>query len=364
MAWLPGACFSHLHDHAKSSRQWWRSVAAFEIMMAPSAALAFDSALPDATPAPATAARAAPRDLPLRGILLILGSTAFFSCADVITKAMSATLPAVEIAWLRYLVFSAMAVPLVLGVKGRAALRATHPGLQLWRGLCVVASALLSTLALGYLPVAEATALNFISPVFITALSIVFLGESVGWRRWTAAAVGLAGVLIIVRPGTGAFQSTALIPLLAALIWAAAAIATRKMSADHAATTLAYSAMIGLAVLTALLPFHWVPMGWRDIGLGLALGIFSSTGHGLVVLAYQRAAASTLAPFSYVQLVGSAALGFVVFGALPDGWTFVGAAVIVGSGLYTAHRERLRARARREAAVAEDLAPAGTVAGR
>jgi drug/metabolite transporter (DMT)-like permease len=175
-------------------------------------------------------------------------------------------------------------------------------------------------------------------------LSIVFLGETVGWRRWSAAAVGLVGVLIVVRPGTGAFQLASIFPLLAALSWAGAVIVTRKMAgADDATTTLAYSAVVGLVVLTAFLPLGWVTPGWREIGLGIALGILSTVGHLFVVLAYRRASASVVAPFSYFQLIVSGTLAFLVFGAVPDRWTFVGAAVIAASGLYTAHRERVRA---------------------
>jgi drug/metabolite transporter (DMT)-like permease len=296
-------------------------------------------------PIPARTGPTAARDQAWQGIALIVGSTLFFSCADAFAKALAATLPAIEIAWFRYVTFAVMMVPLVLARGGAAAFRSERVGLQVLRGFGMVGSALLFTIGLRFLPLADATATVFVSPIFITALSIVFLGEVVGWRRWTAAAVGLLGVLIVVRPATTAFQPAALFPLLAALSWAASVIATRKMSgSEHPVTTLAYSALVGTVLLTVLLPFGWAVPSWREIGLGLALGMVSTIGHGLVVLAYNRAGASMLAPFSYVQLIGSALVGFLAFAAIPDTWTLVGGALIAASGLYTAHRERVRSR--------------------
>jgi drug/metabolite transporter (DMT)-like permease len=281
--------------------------------------------------------------VPLRGILCLVGSTIFFSVSDVITKMLADSLPAIEIAWLRYVTFALLVVPFVVANGGWGALRSTRPRLQVFRGLGTVGSALLFTASLPYLSVADATAIYFISPILITALSIPFLGEVVGWRRWTAAAFGLLGVLIVIRPGTSAFELAALLPLLGATSWAGAAIVTRVMSgSDKPLTTLVYSALVGLAVLSLLLPFAWVTPTWREVALGLCVGILSTIGHWLVVQAYRHASASTVAPFAYVQLIWAGALGYAVFGSFPDGWTATGAVVIALSGLYTAYRERVR----------------------
>ena len=252
-------------------------------------------------------------------------------------------MPAVEIAWLRYVTFSLLVAPLLLR-KGGTVLRSRRPGLQVLRGLGMEVSALLFTSSLRFLPVADATAINFISPILITALSIPFLGEVVGWRRWTAAVVGLIGVLIVIRPGTSSFELAAVLPLLGATSWAGAAIVTRMMSGtDSAATTLAYSAFVGAAVLSAPLPFTWVTPGWQEIGLGLCVGVLSTIGHWLVILAYRHASASTIAPYSYIQLIWAGALGYCAFGSVPDLWTMVGIGIIAASGLYTAYRERVQA---------------------
>jgi len=290
------------------------------------------------------------RQSQFRGTLLMVSSTVFFACSDVITKKLAGSLPPVEIAWLRYATFALLVVPLLLLNGGGILLRSQRPRLQILRGLGMVGSAILFTAGLRFLPVADATAIYFISPILIMALSIPFLGEVVGWRRWSAAFVGLIGVLIVIRPGTGAFQTAALLPLLGATSWAAAAVVTRKMSGrDHSLTTLAYSAFVGFGALSAMLPLTWVVPAREEIVLGLCIGILSTIGHWFVILAYRHANASTVAPFSYVQLIWAGALGYIAFGSLPDAWTVAGAGIIVASGLYTAYRERIRAMARSRA---------------
>jgi drug/metabolite transporter (DMT)-like permease len=300
--------------------------------------------------------RARPESTPMLGVALMVVSTIFFSLSDVATKALAGLLPAVEVAWLRYVVFALIMIPLALNTSRGPGLRSRRPGLQMLRGLGMVGSALLFTLGLPFLPIADATAIYFISPIVITALAIPVLGEKVGWRRWTAALVGLLGVLVVIRPGTGAFNAAALLPLLGAASWAGAAIATRLMSGtDRPTTTLAYSAAVGLAVLTIMVPFFWVTPSWAALGLALVMGSLSTLGHGMVVVAYRHASASMVAPFSYVQLIWSGALGFLFFGSMPDRYTIAGAAIIAASGLYTAYRERVRGtgRPRRTSSAAE-----------
>ena len=273
-----------------------------------------------------------------------------FSLSDVLAKLLRQSLPAVEIAWLRYIVFVAFGTFLA-GRNRFAGLRPRRPVLQGLRGLGLVASAVLFISGLGYLPVAEATAINFISPAFITALSIPFLGEVVGFRRWAAVLAGLGGVLIVIRPGAGALQAAAAFPLLSALCWAATIIITRRMGAtDRTQTTLFWSALTGLAALTALVPFGFVLPTPGQAGIALALGGCASVGQYLVIIAYRLVPASTLAPFSYAQILSSTGLGYLVFGAVPDRATLVGAAIVIASGLYTAHRERVRVLERRASA--------------
>ena len=285
-----------------------------------------------------------PADSVLPAILQVVAGVALFSCSDAMSKFLRQTLPAVEIAWLRYLVF--VMFGLYFARRRRfVGLRPKRIWLQVLRGVALLASAVLFIAGLSYLPMADASALSFVSPAFITAASVVFLREQVGVHRWTATLVGLLGVIIVVRPGGGSLQWAALYPLASAACWAVAMIATRLIAAqDRSETTLLWSAAVGLALLTLGLPFAFVMPGWSEIGLGLCLGVAASTGQYWLILAYRRATASVLAPFSYIQLLFSGALGYAVFGSVPDAAAYLGGAVIIASGLYIVHRERVRAR--------------------
>jgi len=282
-------------------------------------------------------------DRPFRGIALILTSTVFLGTSDVMAKYLSATLPSIEIAWIRFLSFAVIMVPAMLPGSPLYALRSDRPGLQLMRGVALLASSLFFISGLRFLPIAEASATGFVAPLFVTALSIVFLRESVGVRRWIATAVGLIGVLIILRPGSSAFHPAAFFPIVSALAWACTLIMTRMMSGrERAITTMTYSSIAGVCVLSALVPFVWVTPSWHDSLFGVLIGVASTAGQWIVVLAFRYADASVLAPFSYSQLLWVSLLGFVIFGEVPDVWTVTGAVFIVASGLYTAHRERIR----------------------
>lgn len=285
-------------------------------------------------------------DEPLVGILLVMAAGLMFSVSDATAKFLTGALPPIEIAWIRYLVFGAIATAAV--ARDDWTFRVRRPWLQLVRGLGVVLSALAFMQGLKFLPIAEATAVNFVSPAFITVLSIVFLSEVAGVRRWTALVVGLLGVLIVVRPGSSAAQPAVMLPVLSSAFWASAIVATRKMGgADHVATTLMWSAVSGLVLLTLMLPFVAVRPTVGQVALSLLIGVVSTAGQGLIILAYQKGPASLLAPFSYFQLVTSSIAGWLVFHNVPDVWVVVGGAVIIASGIYTAHRERVRAKERR-----------------
>ena len=296
-------------------------------------------------PEPKPVERSAPAraDQPFKGIALILLSTIFLGTSDTTSKYLSATLPSVEITWIRFLVFAIIMVPAMVPGTAVYSLRTTSVRLQLFRGVALLGSSLFFITGLRYLPIAEASATGFVSPLFVTALSIIFLAEKVGVRRWIATATGLFGVLIILRPGTSAFHMAAFLPLVSALCWAATLIMTRMMSGrEHSSTIMTYSSIAGVAILSVLVPFAWVAPTWHDIMFGILVGVASTAGQWIVVLAFRYADASVLAPFSYTQLLWVSILGFLVFGEVPDTWTIVGAGFIVASGLYTAHRERVR----------------------
>ena len=282
----------------------------------------------------------------MRGIGLLLAATLFFSISDVLAKLLGERVPVIEIGWIRYVTF----LVILLGVgarEGRVRFRVNHPWAQAIRGVMMVVSALFFIFSLRFLPIADAAAVGFVSPLLITALSVPMLGEVVGLRRWSAIGVGFIGVLIVIRPGTGTFQPAAFLVLGSSLAWAVATILTRKIAGrEDASATMLWAGMVGLVVLSLAVPFVFVVPSAMDVLLYVALGGMATVGQYWMILAYRNASASVLAPFNYIQLIWSAGSGYLVFGALPDGMTLLGASVIAASGLYTIHRERVRARER------------------
>ncbi len=304
------------------------------------------ASLPSAQNASAAPAAPALGDDPVRGIALVVAAMALFAVSDAISKHLAASLPAVEIAWLRWVGFVLLMSPTILHSRGRA-LRSRAPGLQILRTFGLLGSALFFIAGLAYLPLASASAIAFAAPLLVTTLSIPLLGEKVGLRRWLAVGAGLLGVLVVIRPGSGTFGLAAILPLLSAVAWAFGMIVTRKLGGlDHASTTMTYSALVGLAVLTVFVPFDWTTPSASELGFAAAMAVAATAAQFLVVSAYRLARASVLAPVSYSQLLWSGLLGLFAFGNVPDLWTLVGAVIIIGSGIYTAHRERAEARAR------------------
>ena len=287
-----------------------------------------------------------PRDDPIRAIALSVSATVLFGTSDTIAKYLSGGLPIVEFIWIRYVLFFVMALT-VTGGRPIEALRPRNPRMQVVRGACVVASSVLFVYGVKQMTMAQATTISFLSPLLVTILSIPLLGETVGIRRWAAVGAGMIGMLVVVRPGVGGFQPAALFGVASSFFWALALIITRKIAnSDAPQTTVIWSAGIGSIVLSILLPFEVAWPTARQFALCLVLAVFASGGQWLVILAHRLAPASLLAPFFYAQLLWVTVLGFLVFGNLPDEWTVTGAAIIISSGIYTAHRERVRRRAK------------------
>lgn len=295
--------------------------------------------MPAMTTAVTSTAAGAPSTV--RGILFMLAAGLTFVLMDAGGKHMTQSLPVMEVVWGRYL-FHLLALPLFLGgARMRDALRSARPGLQILRSWLLLGSTFFFFLAIKYIPLADATAIGFVGPLFLTALSVPLLGEHVGIRRWTAVSIGFASVLIIIRPGFGMVHWAVIMPLVTAACFAFYQIATRILSrSDGPATTYFYSATVGMVVSSVIVPFEWQTpdlQGW--IGLAF-IGVTGGLAHYLMIRAFALAPASLLAPFSYAQLIWSVAIGFFWFGDFPDSWTLIGAAVICASGLYVLHRER------------------------
>jgi drug/metabolite transporter (DMT)-like permease len=301
----------------------------------------------------AQTAIAAPAANHLRGILLMLGVGLSFTVLDATAKHLTQSLPVMEVAWGRYL-FHLAVLPLFLGGQTlRSAFRSARPGLQILRSSLLLGSTVFFFLAVKHIPLADATAIGFVSPLLVTALSVPLLREPVGIRRWIAVIVGFASVLLIIRPGFGMVHWAMSLPVLTAACFALYQITTRILSrSDGAATTYFFSATVGLAVTTVWLPAIWVvPDLWDWLSL-IFLGAAGGFSHYLLIRAFAIAPASLLAPFAYAQLIWSITIGYLWFGDFPDLWTIGGGAIICVSGLYVLYRERRLSRARAgEAAV-------------
>jgi drug/metabolite transporter (DMT)-like permease len=280
----------------------------------------------------------------LLGIAMALTAMFLFSGMDGLSKYLAVDYHPIEIAAMRQFFTTLALLPFL--VRSPLALRTTRPLLQIGRGLCMFCSSILFIFGLSHLPIGAASAIGFVSPLLVTALSIPLLGEKVGIRRWSAVIVGFTGVMIVVRPGTGAFDPAALYPLVSAAAWALGLILTRIMrSSDPVLTTIFYSTLVGLVIGGAALPFVWRTPDLAGLGLMAAMGLLSAISQTLLIAAFSRAAASILAPFSYSQMVWSTLIGYFVFATLPDTLTWIGAAIVIASGLYTLHRERIVHRA-------------------
>jgi len=286
---------------------------------------------------------------PLRGILMIMTAVAMFTVMDSIAKYLSRFYPVPGIVWARY-AFHLLFVVLILGprLKGRL-VRTDRLGWQVLRGFVLAASSMFFFSALKFMPMAEASSITFLAPVLVTLGAAVVLKEKVEPARWMAVCAGFIGVLIIIRPGSGVFDSVALLPLATAACFATYSVLTRKLAGlENPYTTLFYSGLVGTVVLAVVLPFAWVaPANPVHAALLVLMGLIGGGSHLVLIKAYEHAPASRLAPFSYTQFVWVIIIGYVVFGDFPDRWSLIGIAVIVASAIYIATHQRLVERQRR-----------------
>lgn len=288
--------------------------------------------------------RAAQVDRPVAAILVFLLASLILSAMGGMSKAVATRLTAEQIILVRFL-FTTGALVTVLVLRRRTLSLATRmPFAHTVRGLMLVASATVHVVALQHLPLAEATAISFSTPLYVTAMSVPFLGETVGIRRWAAVCLGFAGVLIILRPGTEVFQPAALLPLVSSFLWAVCLIITRRMrTSEPPLTVLAWSTIVGTIAVAPLGIATWRAPDALDWALLTAIAGCFLVGQYLTIRAFMIASASMLAPFTYANLVWTTIIGAVFFASLPDLPTTVGAAVLVLAGLYVWHRERRRA---------------------
>lgn len=277
---------------------------------------------------------------PLYGVLLILLSGLLLASHDGLAKHLSEIYPVFLVIWARYVAQTVLMTALFVPRMGQRVFRTLRPWPQLLRGLSLVSVSLLFINGLHFIPLAEATAVIFLTPVLVTVASAL-LGERINPSQWIAVGFGLPGVLIIVRPGSALFTPAALLPLGAALSFTVYQLITRRLAGtDHPVTSNYLTSLVGCVALSVLVIFNWRTPTLHDALLMGALGGMAMLGHLLLTNAFRFASAATLAPFTYSQIVFAGVVGYLAFDHAPDAGALIGMAVIIASGLCMAYVQR------------------------
>ncbi len=298
-------------------------------------------------------------DLPRAGILFVLGAIALLSVQDAIIKWISGDYPVHEIVFIRSPVALLLLLPIIYFEGGLSSLRSGQFHLQFLRGGLMFLASTFFFMAIAALPLADVVALTFVSPLFVAVLSVLFLGERVGPRRWLAIVVGFAGVVIMLRPGAGVFDPTGFLAIVTAFCLASTSVITRRLGRTDSGSSIAFytaifylvsSAVVGLAIghgrlageghasLQFLLR-RWVIPSWTDLTLLLLVGVVGGLSFYLMSQAYRVTRATVVVPFEYIAVPLSVLWGFLIWRDLPGPHTIVGIVLVVGSGLYVLWRE-------------------------
>lgn len=267
-----------------------------------------------------------------------------FCSLDALAKHLVAGHSVFLVVWARYVGQMAVVTPFARHRGGPRFWHSHKLGLQLMRSTLIIGATVSFYVALRYLPLAEASSITYLAPMFVVMLSWPVLRERPGRARYLATAAGLVGVLFLLRPGSDILQPAALLTILTAIFVAFYHLLTRMLADENPYTTLFYSGLVGALGFTLALPFGWDGplVGWPEMALLLALGACSGIAHALVIKGYHGAPASLLTPFTYLQMIWATFYGWLFFGQLPDGWSALGMAIIAGSGLILALQERWR----------------------
>jgi len=279
-----------------------------------------------------------------KGIFLYCSAVFLFVVMDSIVAYANRTYDPLQVVWARYFFHFVLLTLFFAPKHGLNLAKTAKPKLQVFRSMLLLGATACFFTALAYVPLADAAAMGTTSPIFVTVLSVLILGEKVSFRRWAAVLVGFTGALIILRPGLGVMHPAMLLVVGMAVFYASYQIATRKLAGvDSAQTTIFYTSLVGTAVMSFIAPFNWTSpdlFGWGMLAL---IGLIGGVSHFIIILAFSYTTASNAAPFAYTQLIWATLFGFIFFGKFPDNFTIIGAVIIVCSGLYILYRERVRA---------------------
>lgn len=279
----------------------------------------------------------------IRGILSMIVGGGTLTMSDAATKWVTATLPVGEILFVRAL-FVSIAIWLIVWRSGSVdGLRVASLRNQGTRAVLAAGSTFLVVTSLALLPLNEVVAILFVGPLFVAILAGPILGEKVSIHRWGAVLVGFTGMLIMVRPGSDAFQFAALLPVCAALVASVRDIVTRKISEGESSTAILFYSTVALTFVgLATAPFGWKPMDMTAFAITILAGALFGLGHYFIIEGFRYAEASVVAPYRYVNVVWAALLGYLLWGEIPTIWIVVGVPLVIGSGLYILLHERAR----------------------
>ena len=273
-----------------------------------------------------------------RGILWMVATMALLAAADAAGKVLMETNTVAQVVSARWLY--AWPMLLILAPRLPRLIVTRRPVMQVFRGLLLLLTTTFLYTGFAYGPLADVTAVMFVAPVAAVALSVPFLGERVGILRWLGIGAGFCGAMIIIRPGAAVVHWSAFMPLIAACLFACHQIAARHLSrTDGALTILIYTSVVGAVATGLTMPFQWAPLdqtGW------LLIGVVAVTGGGAnytMIKAFGAAPAAVVSPFMYTVLLWAIGYGYLIYGDVPDGWTVVGASIIVVTGIWVIRQE-------------------------
>ena len=266
---------------------------------------------------------------------------------DTIAKYLSSELSFFQITWARYFFTVFFTLPFMFFFFRKNLTWSTQPKLQIFRGLTLFFANVLFFYSISVISMAKALTLAFVAPLITTALSPIFLGEKVGFRRWSAVIIGFVGSLIVIRPGFIEFNLASIAALGTGFFYGIYLVITRKLhTSDSPLLTLLLTGVVGGVIGSFLVPVVWINPTFNQWSLMALMGIFACLGHLFLILSLKYADASKLAPFGYFEIVTNVLLGYYYFGDFPHYWTWIGLAIIVCSGIYISFRERVGLRFR------------------
>lgn len=285
------------------------------------------------------------QDRPLAGIGFMSAAFVTVAIGDALAKLLITDLPIAQFVFLRSAAVLLLLTPFFVHGGGLLVFRTQRLSLHIARCTLNAVSLCFFFVALRQLELATIFAIGFVGPLFMTALSVPLLGEKVGLHRWSAIAIGLLGALVIIRPSAEGIQIMALVSMFATFLWATSMVIVRKLSATESdATLLAYINTSLLLVGAIGAPFVWQGVTWREIALIAALAVTQVIGQWLMLRAFRAAPVGVIAPFQYSGIIWATLIGWFIWGDLPAINVWIGAAILVASGLYVMWRERIRAR--------------------